>query len=121
MLFRSTKHTLEERYQATSEYLSGQYSKHFICQKYTISKNTFDNWIRKYKAGGLDGLKESRTWKKYSVELKTAAVLEYLENGRSPKKICDIYNISSISVLHKWIDLYTNGKALKPPLEVVIK
>lgn len=110
---RTTKHTLEERYQAVSEYLSGQYSKYFICRKYTISKNTFDNWIRKYKAGGLDGLKESRTWKEYSVELKTAAVLEYLDNKRSPKKICDKYNISSVSVLRKWINLYTNGKGFK--------
>ncbi len=71
---RTTKHTLEERHKAVSTYLKGQYSKYYICRKYGIDGDTLNNWVRKYKAGGLDSLKEYRTWKKYSLEVKTAAV-----------------------------------------------
>ncbi|KXT88391.1 hypothetical protein SORDD16_00072 [Streptococcus oralis] len=38
--------------------------------------------MRKYKQEELDGFKESRTWKRYSPELKGQAVRDYLD-GRS--------------------------------------
>ncbi len=48
-----------------------------------ISKDTLSNWVRVQKAG-VDGLEESRQWKKYSKELKEQAVSDYL-NGLSLK------------------------------------
>lgn len=110
---RSTKHTIEERYEAVTKYLSGEYSIHILCKEYGISDNTLSCWIRKYKTGGLDGLKESRTWKRYSPELKLNAVLDYLKNGYSLLKCCDKYDISTTNVLRQWIRLYTSGKSFK--------
>ena len=110
---RSTKHTFEERYEAVTKYLSGQYSKTAISKEYGIDKNTLSNWIRKYKANGIDGLKESQTWKRYSPTLKLNAVLDYLENSYSLRECCDKYDISDTHVLRKWIRLYTSGKSFK--------
>ncbi|WP_423790003.1 transposase [Ligilactobacillus animalis] len=58
---RTTKHTIEERYDAVTKYLSEQYPRTAISKEYGIGKNTLSNWIRKYKANGIDGLKESQT------------------------------------------------------------
>lgn len=110
---RTTKHTIEERYDAVTKYLSGLYSRITISKEYGIDENTLANWIRKYKANGIDGLKESRTWKRYPADLKLNAVLDYLENGYSLRKCCDKYNISSREVLRQWIRLYTSGKSFK--------
>lgn len=110
---RTTKHTIEERYAAVTKYLSGLYSRITISKEYGIDENTLANWIRKYKANGIDGLKESRTWKRYPADLKLNAVLDYLENGYSLRKCCDKYNISSREVLRQWIRLYTSGKSFK--------
>mgnify|MGYP002508204409 FL=1 len=110
---RTTKHTIEERYAAVTKYLSGLYSRITISKEYGIDENTLANWIRKYKANGIDGLKESRTWKRYPADLKLNAVLDYLENGYSLRKCCDKYNISSREVLRQWIRLYTSAKSFK--------
>ena len=82
-------------------------------KKYGIDKNTLSNWIRKYKANGINGLKESQTWKRYSPTLKLNAVLDYLENNYSLRGCCDKYDISDSSVLRQWIRLYTSGKNFK--------
>ncbi|MDT2241622.1 hypothetical protein P7H22_16430 [Paenibacillus larvae] len=37
-------------------------------------QNTVTDWVRKYKADGLDGLKESRGCKAYSEDLQLAAI-----------------------------------------------
>ncbi len=58
---------------------------------------------------GIDGLKESQTWKRYSPTLKLNTVLDYLENNYSLRGCCDKYNISDTSILRKWIRLYTKG------------
>ena len=67
----------------------------------------------KYEKNGVDGLKESLTWKKYSQELKEQAVLDYLDGKNSLRTICQKYDISSLHVLRSWIKRYTSGKDLK--------
>jgi transposase len=79
-----------------------------------LSSHTVREWIRKYKADGLDGLKESRTWKTYSKELKLAAVNEVLSGRFSVEEATNKHHISSRSVLIKWITKYTNEIELKP-------
>ncbi len=44
---------------AVTKYLSGLYSRITISKEYGIDENTLANWIRKYKANGIDGLKKS--------------------------------------------------------------
>ena len=79
-----------------------------------LSSHTVREWIRKYKADGLDGLRESRTWKSYPKELKLAAVNEVLSGRCSVEEVTNKHYISSRSVLTKWITKYTNEIELKP-------
>ncbi|HEL1303159.1 TPA: transposase, partial [Streptococcus equi subsp. zooepidemicus] len=78
-----------------------------------MASTTIKKWIRKYENSGIDGLKESRTWKQYSKELKEQAVQDYLNNLGSLETIIEKYHISSQSVLKRWINQYTNDKALQ--------
>lgn len=42
----------------------------WLARNHGMSKNTLSNWVRKYKETGVEGLKESCHWTKYSKELK---------------------------------------------------
>jgi transposase len=61
----------------------------------------------------MDGLEGSSGWKRYSTEVKTAAVLEYLSGNYSQNEIIRKYEISSRSVLIKWITNYNDHRELK--------
>ena len=65
------------------------------------------------KKDGVEGLKESHSWKKYRSELKEKAVTDYLAGRGSLSMIVEKYGISSQSVLRSWIKRYTSGKELK--------
>jgi len=110
---RTTKNTIEERYGAVTKYLSGQYSRTAISKEYVIDEHTLSNWVRKYKANGIDVLEESQTWRRYSIDLKLNTVLDHLENSYSLRECCDKYNISSPEVLRQWVKLHTSGKSFK--------
>lgn len=85
----------------------------YLAKQSQVSYKTIQEWIRKYKQDGIDGLYESRTWKKYSQELKEQAVLDYLEGRGSQASLVKKYGISDRSVLRKWINIYTSGNKLK--------
>lgn len=57
--------------------------------------------------------RKSKRNKKYSAELKAQAVSEYLSGKGSQKAICKKYEISSTSVLEKWISCYNGHKRFK--------
>lgn len=110
---RMTKQELDERIQIVRQVLEKRKPVGALAKEYEISKSTLKSWIRKYQADGVDGLKESRSWKSYSAELKQQAVEFYLYKGGSLETTCKQFNISSHSVLHRWIKLYTSGKEIK--------
>lgn len=109
---RSPK-SVEEKLEVIQLYLNDGKSKGYLARKYGVGETTVRDWIRKYKQDGIDGLIESRTWKKYSQELKEQAVLDYLNGQGSLGAIIEKYGISSQSVLKRWINRYTSGKDLK--------
>ncbi|OMD34158.1 helix-turn-helix domain-containing protein [Paenibacillus odorifer] len=78
-----------------------------------VAKTTVTDWIRKYKAEGYEGLRESKGWKEYADELKFAAIRDVL-SGESLWGTTKKYNISSSSVLRRWISKYTCRKETKP-------
>jgi len=79
-----------------------------------VSPLTVRDWIRKYMADGFNGLKESNTWKTYSKELKLTAIKDVLSGHYSVAAAIKKHNISSRSVLQKWISKYTSEIELKP-------
>lgn len=106
---KRVKYSLEVKIKSVEMLLSG---KHRICeiQKNTGAKgDTIRSWVSKYKHNGIDGLKESHTWKKYPKELKEAAVQYYLDGKGSMSECCDKYNISNHSLLRQWIYKYNTS------------
>ena len=103
----------KQKLQAVKEYLQGQTSQAKLAAKYGVSQPSFQTWVRKYTSEGADGLKKSNKHKKYSAELKYAAVSEYLSGGISQQEICEKYKISSKTQLQCWTLWYNGHKELK--------
>ena len=81
--------------------------------KYKIGKTTLREWRYKYRKYGIDGLRESKAWKGYTKEIKEEAVNDYLSGEYSIEDITRKYEISSTSVLRKWIKSHTGHRELK--------
>ena len=103
----------ENKLKAVLEYLDGNTTQTVTAKKYNVSLASFQRWIRKYIAEGADGLKASVKTKKYSAELKYAAVLDYLSGVASQGEICKKYKISSETQLRSWILWYNGHNELK--------
>lgn len=78
-----------------------------------VHKNTVADWIRKYQADKVEGLKKSKGWKVYSKELRLAAIQDVLSGNYSVRAVTKKYHISSKSVLVRWISKYTEGKTTR--------
>ena len=109
---RSPK-SVEEKLEAVLSHLEKGQSLSQLSRRFDVAISTLERWIRRYQSDGEDGLVESRTWKKYTSELKQAAVEDYLSGQRGLNTICQKYGISSKSVLVRWIKEYTSGKEIK--------
>lgn len=108
---RSPK-SLEEKLEVVLRYQKGERTAGQLAREYGISDDTVIDWMMKYQTNGIEGLKESHTWKKYSSDLKKSAVEDYLDGKGSTNTICQKYGISSTYVLRSWIKRYTSGKEL---------
>ena len=109
---RSPK-SVSEKLEIVLLHLKEWKSLSWLTRNQGISKDTLSNWVRKYKEAGVEGLEESRQWKKYSKELKEQAVSDYLNGFGSLKDLTKEYGISDPYVLRLWIKRYTSGKELK--------
>ncbi len=74
--------------------------------KYRIPSVTLYRWVEKFEREGLEGLKDSKTWKRYSKELKESAVRDYLSGEYSLYELVRKYRISSKAYLSAILDLY---------------
>ena len=107
---RMSRHSMEKRLRIVLQCISGQISRSTLAKQYHISETTIQDWIRAYRYTGINGLKESHTWRRYSLELKRQVCQDYLTGKYSLRMCCDKYNISGQSVLRRWIRQYTSGK-----------
>lgn len=106
------KYTAGEKLKILMEYENSCISIAELCRAYDISDYTFYNWKKRYEKQGINGLKRSSTWKKYPKELKEVAVLDYISGNYSMYDVVDKYEISSHSVLRKWIKRYNSHREL---------
>ena len=109
---RSPK-SVEEKLEIVHLLLNQEQSVSQLSKQYQVSERTIQSWKMKYEKFGVDGLRESRTWKNYSSELKEKAVLDYLDGKGSLREICLQYDISNDYVLRSWLKRYTSGEDLK--------
>lgn len=105
-------YTKEQKYEILKEIELGNMPIENTCRKFNIHPETYRKWKFLYDNYGLEALEESKTWKRYSKELKEMAVLEYLNEQDSQINICRKYAISSDSVLRQWIKRYNSHKGL---------
>lgn len=102
--------TVEEKYRILQAYREGYSSIKEITDPYGITKQTVYDWQRKYEHLGLEGLQPSKNWKRYTKEEKLQAIHDYLSGGYSLSEVTLRYNISSSSVLRKWLKKYNGQK-----------
>lgn len=99
----------EQKLEAVEKYLHGQGSQQSIAREYGIGKSALRQWIANYEGMGPSGLITTSTNKRYSAELKIAAVEAYLRGEGSLMEICKKFKIRSKTQLLDWIRLYNNG------------
>jgi transposase len=105
--------TAQKKYELIVAFEDRQISVLDFCRHYNISKETINKWIYLFRTYGMDGLQNSSGWKRYSKEVKTAAVLDYLSGNYSMTEIVRKYEMSGKSVLEKWIKNYNDHRELK--------
>lgn len=113
MTKRVTDHTLDERLELVLCVLEEKKTANVVSKEFGVAKTTLQSWIRRYQSDGIDGLKESKTWKRYSLELKLQAVDYYSTGQGSLSDTCARFNITTFSVLQSWIKRYTSGNDIK--------
>ncbi|MGO4890430.1 transposase [Anaerobacillus sp. MEB173] len=91
----------------------GSFTLAEIVKKYKVSEPTIRKWKYSFDTFGSEGLKKSSTWKKYTKDIKLLAVSDYLSGKYSLLEVVRKYEISSHSVLQKWIKKYNSHSELK--------
>jgi len=110
---RKSKVPYEHKIEAVEDYLSGKKGTANICFEMNITKKSFQQWVRKFNLHVVEGLQEIHKNTCYSSELKQQAVTDYLSGEGSLFDICNKYDISSHSVLQKWIKKYNSHEQFK--------
>lgn len=106
------KYSKTEKLAILHLYEDGHHSIADITAKFSVDPGTIRDWKRKYEVHGEDSLEEATSWKPYSKELKLTAVNDYLAVKCSLREVSQKYNISSTSVLRKWIKKYNSHREL---------
>jgi len=100
----------EVKIQAVRRCLRYESNPNHEAKQLGVHKNTVTDWVRKYQANGEEGLREAKGWKSYSKELRLAAIQDVLSGEYSVRAVTKKYQISSKTVLSRWISKYTEGK-----------
>ena len=79
-----------------------------------IHDGSLRRWIKGFLQEGVLGVRRSTTNRRYSTDLKVAAVVDYQDNGLSRQEVLHKYNIRSNSQLTDWVIRYNSGKLLAP-------
>lgn len=109
---RKSRISFEIKVKYVQDYLTGKKRLCDVCEELNIAKESFRRWISKYNLNGAEGLRQTSQNTKYSIEIKNFAVGDYLAGKGSLLEICRQYNISSDSVLQRWIKRYNNSHKL---------
>ena len=104
------KVTVEERIEAAKACAEGKISQREAARRLGLHKSTVEEWVRRYKAGGVLAFKEQEHNTVYTEETKVRAVREYLDGKGSLKEISAKYGMRSTLQLRNWIKVYNSGR-----------
>lgn len=96
----------EEKVKIVTSYLSGEVGYEDSVRAANNSKQSFREWVFRYKSGGAAALLPCEKNSVYSPELKLQAVKAYLSGEESMERICQRFQISGITTLRRWIKVY---------------
>lgn len=108
-----SKFTPEQRATISQEYLDGFSSSIELATKYNVSDYTIRRWAQRYKENGLLAFLRENGNTKYTADFKLSCVELYYKGKMSIDDIVAKYNISSSSVLLKWIMCYNANRKFK--------
>lgn len=100
---RKSKVSPEIKVKVVQEHLAGLKTMSQITYELDINYSTIQEWVHKYRLLGIKGLLTERVNTKYSDEIKAKAINDFRNANGSLREICTRYNISSHSILRKWI------------------
>ncbi|EOU2008430.1 transposase [Clostridium perfringens] len=103
---RKAKISYEIKIKFVEEYLNGNISQNGIAKELGLHISSIQEWIRKYKIFGPDGLRVLKNSTYYNSDLKLSAVKDYINGIGSLADICLKYSISSTGILKQWISKY---------------
>ena len=105
-----SRHSIEQKLSAL-QMIEETYTWEEVAETHDVSTVTLRVWKLKFDTSGIGALKELKTWKPYTKEQKIAAVRDYLD-GLTIIEVLFKYQISSRSVLYRWIKKYTSHSEL---------
>lgn len=108
-----SKFTPEQRANIAQEYLDGIGSSIELATKYKVDDYTIRRWAQRYKEQGILTFSRGSENTKYTADFKLSCVELYLQGKMSIDEIVAKYNISSGSVLNRWILRYNANRELK--------
>ena len=108
-----TKFTAEKKVEIIEAYQSGEVGKSQLRAIYGMNPNTIYKWISQYRANGITAFARGNGNTSYPREFKIQCVEAYLSGEGSLNEIVAKYNISSGSVLERWIQRYNANEELK--------
>ena len=81
--------SVEEKLEVVHLYLEQEKSIAALVKVFGVSVSTIRYWIRKYHRDGIEGLKESRSWRQYNLESIKQAVQKYGNRDFSSSKLVE--------------------------------
>ncbi len=103
----------EWRAMIAQRYLDGEAGAETIAAEVGLSPNTVRCWAKCYAANGMAAFDRGSGNSSYSAELKKECVESYLSGEMSINEIVAHYNLSSKSVVKRWIKKYNANKELR--------
>ena len=108
-----SKYPAEWKVEIVKKYLSGEGSYISISESYGVSHTTLASWVSRYQEYGEDAFKSGYGNRHYSKDFKQKCVQAVMSGEGSVDDIVVKYNISSRSVLNRWIMKYNANMELK--------
>lgn len=102
-----------EKITVIEKYLRGEDSLNHLATMHGVHIESVRRWLQIYQSLGPTALHNTSKNTSYSVELKNAAVQDYLAGTGSYMDICKRYGIKSVTQLKNWVMKYNGHERLK--------
>lgn len=112
---RKAKYSKELKLEIVKRYLKGE-SPSALANEYALLKrgpHTIRDWVHKYESLGEKAFEHTNQNKSYSKEFKQQVINDYLNGVDSYDGLTNTYNISSSSIVKKWVKKYNEGIKIK--------